>query len=147
MVWHKRSCCSAPIRSCMLCSAGANNMRSEQWQTISDCPHFLLRFRLISWIWYMDIINFHCRNCLVVNDNNLLVWHIKSCMLCSPSANGSHQGQQPISVWRHATEYLDRKKLVKAVDGLTERKNFKSFLSFRRYSQPYVHCNKLSQVS
>jgi hypothetical protein len=32
----------------MLCSAGANNMRSEQRQTISVCPHLLLRFRLIA---------------------------------------------------------------------------------------------------
>jgi hypothetical protein len=31
-------------------------------------------------------------------------------MLCSAGANGSHQGQQPVSVRRHETEYLDRKK-------------------------------------
>jgi hypothetical protein len=31
------------------------------------------------------------------------------------------------------------KKLARAVDGLTDRNNFNSFLSFRRYSQPYVH--------
>jgi hypothetical protein len=60
-------------------------------------------------------------------------------MLCSAGANGSHQGQQPISVSRHDTEYLDIKKLARAVDGLTDRNNFNSFLSFRRYSQPYVH--------
>jgi hypothetical protein len=61
-------------------------------------------------------------------------------MLCSAGANGSHQGQQPVSVWRHDIEYLDRKKLERAVDGLTDRNNFNSFfLSFRRYSQPYVH--------
>ncbi len=47
--------------------------------------------------------------------------------------------QQPVSVWRHDTEYLDGKKPERAVDGLTERNNFNSFLSFRRYSQPYVH--------
>ncbi len=35
--------------------------------------------------------------------------HINSCMLCSAGANGSQQGQQP--VWRHNTEYLDRKNL------------------------------------
>ena len=32
-------------------------------------------------------------------------------MLCSAGANGSHQGEQPASVWRHYTEYLDRKTL------------------------------------
>jgi hypothetical protein len=32
-------------------------------------------------------------------------------MLCSAGANGSHQGEQPVSVWRHYTEYLDRKTL------------------------------------
>ena len=69
----------------------------------------------------------------------MLVWHIKSCMLCSAGANGSHQEQQPVSVWRHDTEYLDGKKPVRAVDGLTESNNFISFLSFRKYSQPYVH--------
>jgi hypothetical protein len=60
-------------------------------------------------------------------------------MLCSAGANGSYQGQQPISVWRHDTEYLDKKKLARAVDGLTDKNNFTSFLSFRRYSQPYVN--------
>ena len=60
-------------------------------------------------------------------------------MLCSAGANGSHQEQQPVSVWRHDAEYLDGKKPARAVDGLTERNNFNSFLSFRRYSQPYVH--------
>ncbi len=66
-------------------------------------------------------------------------------MLCSAGANGSHQWQQPISVWRHDTEYLDKKKLARAVDGLTDRNNFNSFLSFRRYSQPHVQytSNKL----
>ena len=39
----------------------------------------------------------------------------------------------------HDTEYLDRKQLTRAIDGLTDRNNFNSFLSFRRYSQPYVH--------
>ena len=73
----------------------------------------------------------------------MLVWHIKSCMLCSAGANGSHQGQQPISVWRHGTEYLDRKKLVRAVDGLTDRNNYNSFLCFRRYSQPMYTSNNL----
>jgi len=42
-------------------------------------------------------------------------------MLCSAGANGSHQGQQPVSVWRHDTEYLDSKKLARAVDGLKDR--------------------------
>jgi hypothetical protein len=58
-------------------------------------------------------------------------------------------GQQPISVWRHYTEYLDRKKLARAVDGLSDRNNFNSFLSFRRYSQPYVCTSAIncSQVS
>jgi hypothetical protein len=56
-------------------------------------------------------------------------------MLCSAGANG----QQPVSVWRHDTENLDRKNPARAVDGLTDRNNFHSFLSFRRYSQPYVH--------
>jgi hypothetical protein len=37
--------------------------------------------------------------------------HINSCMLCSAGANGSQQGQQPVSVWRNNTEYLDRKNL------------------------------------
>jgi hypothetical protein len=60
-------------------------------------------------------------------------------MLCSAGANGNNQGQQPISVSRHDTEYLVRKKLERAVEGLTDRNNFNSFLSFRRYSQPYVH--------
>jgi hypothetical protein len=32
-------------------------------------------------------------------------------MLCSAGANGSHQGEQPVSVWRHYKEYLDRKTL------------------------------------
>jgi hypothetical protein len=32
-------------------------------------------------------------------------------MLCSAGANGSQQGQQPVSVWRNNTEYLDRKNL------------------------------------
>jgi hypothetical protein len=59
-------------------------------------------------------------------------------MLCSSGANGSHKGQQPVSVWWHDIEYLDRKKLERAVDGLTDRNNYNSFLSFRRYSQPYV---------
>ncbi len=45
----------------------------------------------------------------------------------SAGANGSHQEQQPVSVWRHDTEYLDGKKPARAVDGLTERNNFKSF--------------------
>ncbi len=63
-------------------------------------------------------------------------------MLCAAGANGSHQEQQPVSVSKHDTEYLDGKKPVRAVDGLTERNNFKSFLSFRRYSQPYVHQQK-----
>jgi hypothetical protein len=31
------------------------------------------------------------------------------------------------------------KKLARAVDGITDRNNFNSFLSFRRYSQLYVH--------
>jgi hypothetical protein len=60
-------------------------------------------------------------------------------MLCSAGANGSHQEQQPISVFRHDTKYLDGKIPARAVDGLTERNNINSFLSFRRYSQPYVH--------
>jgi hypothetical protein len=50
-------------------------------------------------------------------------------MLCSAGANGSHQGQQPISVWRHDTEYLDRKNPVRAVDGLTDMNNFNFFLT------------------
>jgi hypothetical protein len=64
-------------------------------------------------------------------------------MLCSAGANGSHQGQQPISVWRNYTQYLDRKKLARAVDFLTDRNNFNSFLSFRRYSQPIYSNHKL----
>jgi hypothetical protein len=32
----------------MLCSACASDMKSEQWQTISVCPHLLPRFRLPS---------------------------------------------------------------------------------------------------
>jgi hypothetical protein len=48
-------------------------------------------------------------------------------MLCSAGANGSHQGQQLVSVLRHDTEYLDRKKPARAADGLTERNNFNSF--------------------
>jgi hypothetical protein len=55
-------------------------------------------------------------------------------MLCSAGAIGSHQEQQPYSVWRHDSEYLDGKKTARAVDGLTERNNFISFLNFRRYS-------------
>jgi hypothetical protein len=31
---------------------------------------------------------------------------------------------------------------ARAVDGLTDSNNFKSFLSFRTYSQPYVHQQK-----
>jgi hypothetical protein len=31
------------------------------------------------------------------------------------------------------------KNLARAVDGLTDRNNFHSFFSFRRYSQPYKH--------
>ncbi len=53
-------------------------------------------------------------------------------MLCSAGANGSNHGQQPVSVFRHDTEYLDRKKFARAVEGLTDRNNF------RRYSQAYV---------
>ena len=64
-------------------------------------------------------------------------------MLCSAGANGSHQGQQPVSVWRHDTEYLDRKKPARAVDGLRDKNNINSFLSFRRYSQPMYTSNKL----
>jgi hypothetical protein len=60
-------------------------------------------------------------------------------MLCSAGANGSHQDQQPASNWSHDNEYLDGKKPARAVDGLTERNNFISFLSFRIYTQPYVH--------
>jgi hypothetical protein len=40
LIWH--------VRSCMLCSASSNDMRSDQWQTISVCPHLLPRFRLIA---------------------------------------------------------------------------------------------------
>ena len=39
LIWHGRSC--------MLCSASSNDMRSDQWQTISVCPHLIPRFRLI----------------------------------------------------------------------------------------------------
>ncbi len=64
-------------------------------------------------------------------------------MLCSAGANGSHQGQQSIWVWRHDTEYLDRKKPARAVDGLTDRNYFNSFLSFRRYFSLMYTSNKL----
>ncbi len=40
LIWH--------IRSCMLCSASSNDMRSDQWQTISVFTHLLPRFRLIA---------------------------------------------------------------------------------------------------
>ncbi len=50
-------------------------------------------------------------------------------MLCSAGANGSHQGEQPISVWRRYTEYLDRINPARAVDGLTEGTIFILFLA------------------
>jgi hypothetical protein len=64
-------------------------------------------------------------------------------MLCSAGANGSHRRQQPISVWRHDTEYLNRKKPARAVDGLTDRNNFNSFLSFEDIPSLMYTSNKL----
>ncbi len=73
LTWH--------LRSCMLFSASSNNMRSDQWQTISVFPHLLPRFRLI--VFRQQWPSF-----------KLMVWYkrsccsapIRSCMLCSAGA-------------------------------------------------------------
>ncbi len=48
-------------------------------------------------------------------------------MLCSAGANGSHQGQQPVSVLRHDTEYLDRKKPARAAEETVHKTDFSPF--------------------
>jgi hypothetical protein len=64
-------------------------------------------------------------------------------MLCSAGANGSHQGEQPVLVWRHYTEYLDRKNPARAVAGLTDRNNFHSFLALEDIPSLMYTSNKL----
>jgi hypothetical protein len=64
-------------------------------------------------------------------------------MLCSAGANGSHQEQQPVSVWRHYTEYLDRKNPAKAVDGLTTGTVFILFLALEDIPSLMYTSNKL----
>jgi hypothetical protein len=77
---------------------------------------------------------------VVIDSKISICWYdIKSCLHCSAGANGSQQGQQPVSVWRHDTEYLDRKKPARAVDGLTDWNNLNYFFSFRRYFQLSVN--------
>ncbi len=152
MAWYKRSCCSSPIRSCMLCSAGANGMRSDQWQktevtlfsrfglvvlwwmlTKSSSAYMTCKklCALLCWClwrakWSMtkkQRSNFFSRLGLVVcsallvltawkvikdkknrghaffqdldwlsyceqwQSLHLLIWHVRSCMLCSASSN------------------------------------------------------------
>ena len=88
MVWYKRSCCSAPIKSCMLCSAGANGVRSDQWQKNRGQTFF----QDLDWLscgeWWQSL--------------HLLIWHVRSCMLCSASSNDMRSDQwQTISVCPH----------------------------------------------
>jgi hypothetical protein len=85
MVWYKRSCCSAPMKSCMLCCAGANGMRSDQWQK-KQRSHF---FEDLDWLscgerW---------------QSLHLLTSHIRSCMLCPAGAKGMRSDQ-----WQQKTE-------------------------------------------
>ncbi len=78
----------------------------------------------------------------MVNDNKLLIcWYDILNVVCSallvpmeaPKNNNPFQfGGMTLNIWIE-------KKLVRAVDGLTDRSNFNSFLSFRRCSQRYVH--------
>ena len=64
LIWH--------IGSCMLCPAGANGMRSDQWQN-KQRSHF---FQDLDWLscgeWWQS--------------PHLLIWHVRSCMLCSASS-------------------------------------------------------------
>ncbi len=64
-------------------------------------------------------------------------------MLCSAGSNGSHQGEQPVSVWRHYTEYLDRKNPARAVDGLTDITIFILFLALEEIPSLMYTSNKL----
>ena len=80
LTWH--------IRSCMLCPAGANGMRSDQGQN-KQSSHF---FQDLDWLssgerW---------------QSLHLLIWHVRSCMLCSASSNDMRSDQwQTISVCPH----------------------------------------------
>ena len=93
MVWYKRSCCSAPIRSCMLCSTGANGMRSDQWQK-KQKSHF---FQDLDWL--------SC--CEQWQSLHLLTWHIRSCMLCPAGANGMRSDQWQNKQRSHFFQDLD----------------------------------------
>ncbi len=53
------------------------------------------------------------------------------------------EGEQPISVWRHYTEYLDRKNPVRAVDGLTDKNIFILFLALEEIPSLMYTSNKL----
>ncbi len=85
LIWH--------IRSCMLCPAGANGMRSDQWQN-KQRSHF---FQDLDWLscgeWWQSL--------------HLLIWHVKSCMLCSASSNDMRSDQ-----WQTISYLLPRFRLI-----------------------------------
>ena len=130
LTWH--------IRSCMLCPAGANGMRSDQWQN-KQRSHLVSRFGFVFLWWtmtkywsvYMTYQKLYALPCwcqlhekwsmtkqtevtlfsrfgLVVlcgdwwKRPHLLIWLVRSCMLCSASSNDMSSDQwQTISVFPH----------------------------------------------
>ena len=63
-------------------------------------------------------------------------------MLCSAGASGSHRTTTHFSL-EDDTEYLDSKKPARAVDGLTDRNNFHSFLALEDIPSLMYTSNKL----